>query len=97
MEDKSKKTILLREKVLWSLVEKFSEEMISKGVNLAELKQIATFLVVMNADNALEGDKEKKVLAYIEKVHQSMLDLYDIRYKGLKFLRHEKANTCIDS
>lgn len=97
MEEKSKKTILKREKVIWSLVDKFTEEMISKGVNLAELKQIATVLVLMNADYALEGDNEKKVLAYIEMVHQSMLDLYDLRYKGLKFLRHEKANTGVES
>ena len=47
MEEKSKKTILLREQVIWSLIEKFSEEMISKGVNLEELKNVASFLEVL--------------------------------------------------
>ena len=97
MEELSEKAKELRSQVIWSLIEKFSEEMISKGVNLAELKKIVTVLVLMNADNALEGDNEKKVLTYIENVHQSMLDLYEIRYKGLKFLKHEKANSCIES
>lgn len=44
MEELSEKAKELRSQVTWSLVEKFTEEMISKGVTLAELKEDCIFL-----------------------------------------------------
>ena len=96
MEELSEKAKELRSQVTWSLVEKFTEEMISKGVNLAELKKIVSFLVVMNADNVLKRD-EKDILNFIENVHKSMLDLCRLHFDTLKFFSHEKDNTCIES
>ena len=96
MEELSEKAKELRSQVTWSLVEKFTEEMISKGVTLAELKKIVSFLVVMNADNALKRD-EKDILNFIENVHKSMLDLCRLRFDTLKFLSHEKNNTGVES
>ena len=97
MEDLTEKQNLIREQVTWSLVEKFSEEMIAKGVNLAELINIVTFLVVMNADNVFKKDKGEEVLDYIEKVHNSMLKLHRMRYIEFNFISHEKNNTGVES
>ena len=96
MEELSEKKKQLRDQVTWSLVEKFTEEMISKGVNLAELKKIVTFLVVMNSVNVLDKN-EKDVLEYIDKVHKSMLDLYHMHFVDLKSFNHEKDNTSVES
>ena len=96
MEELSEKQKQLRSKVTWSLVEKFTEEMIAKGVNLGELKQIVTFLVVMNSVNTLKGD-DKKVLSYIEKVYNSMLELHHLHFYIQKPFSHEKNNTGIVS
>lgn len=96
MEELSEKAKELRSQVTWSLVEKFTKEMIAKGVTLAELKKIVSFLVVMNADNVLKRD-EKDILNFIENVHKSMLDLCHLHFDTLKFFSHEKNNTCIES
>lgn len=88
---------LIRESVTWTLIEKFSDEMVSKGVSLYELMRIVTFLVVMNADNVFKKDKGKEVLEYIEKVHKSMLDLHRLRYIEFNFISHEKNNTGVES
>ena len=96
MEELSEKQKQLRSEVTWELVEKFTEEMIAKGVDLGELKQIVTFLVVMNSVNTLKGD-DKKVLSYIEKVYNSMLDLHHLYFYIQKPFSHEKNNTGIES
>lgn len=87
---------LMRDSVTWTLVEKFTEEMISKGVNLGELKKIVTFLVVMNSVNVLD-DNEKDVLEYIDNVHKGMLDLHHLHFVDLKSFNHEKDNTSVES
>lgn len=96
MEELSEKAKELRNQVTWSLIEKFTEEMITKGVTLAELKKIVSFLVVMNADNVLKRD-EKDILNFIENVHKDMLDLCRLHFDTLKSLSHEKNNTGIES
>lgn len=97
MEELNEKQKQIRDQVTWTLIEKFSDEMVSKGVSLYELMRIATFLVVMNADNVFTEDKGKKVLEYIEKVHKSMLELYRLRYVDLKSFSHGKNNTSVES
>lgn len=96
MGELSEKQKQLREEVTWSLVEKFSDEMIAQGVTLAELMRIVTFMVVMNADNVF-NQNEKDVSVFIEKVHKSMLELCRFRFDSLKSKSHEKNNTGIDS
>lgn len=96
MEELSEKTKLIREQDTWSLVEKFNEEMVAKRVTLAELKKIVTFMVVMNADNVF-NQNEKDVSDFIEKVHESMLELSRFHFDYLKSSSHEKNNTSIES
>lgn len=96
MEELIEKSKQSRTEVTWSLVWKFTEEMISKRVTLGELKQIVSFLVVMNADTVLQRD-EKNMKKYIEKVHKSMLDLCRLHFDTLKLYSHEENNTCIES
>lgn len=96
MEELNEKQKQIRDQVTWSLVEKFTEEMISKGVTLAELKKIVTFLIVMNSCNVLD-ENDKDVLEYIEKVHQSMLDLHHFHFVDSKSFSHEKNNTSVES
>lgn len=96
MEELTGKQRVMRSEVIWSLIQKFTEEMISKRVTLGELKQIVSFLVVMNADTVLQRD-EKNMKKYIEKVHESMLDLCRLHFDTLKLYSHEENNTGIES
>lgn len=92
MEELSEKQKQLRAEVTWSLVEKFNEEMVAKGVTLGELVTIVSFLVVMNADDVFKQNK-KDVTYFIEKVHESMLDLNSSHFDTLKSFSHEKDNS----